>query len=326
LVVERLGQLAAALREQQPGTIQRIGRLVKRSNSLMQAGFAGNHGGADQTLCRVSLERRTHGGIEFVAGVKNRELLDLLAAEGGPVEWLFGHSSPSSCVRILRVARNSEFFTVSSVVPRTSPIAAQFQALVMLHLEHHSFARRQSIERRGDSPADSRPIRRRSGIRCRAPLLLPVEKISRRGMAMSLKHGFGRLIFGPAVPAAELVQVRIYARFRFRAAARYLDNRVVTNVYLDQLRRRNSRPEDQAPEPVLQAHGHASTGDFFDRQQERGAASDPERRLMGLEIGRRISTALDRLTPRERMVFEMKHYQGLKLRAMVKSLAPRRKR
>lgn len=37
---------------------------------------------------------------------------------------------------------------------------------------------------------------------------------------------------------------------------------------------------------------------------------------MGLEIGRRISTALDRLTPRERMVFEMKHYQGLKLRAI----------
>jgi len=37
---------------------------------------------------------------------------------------------------------------------------------------------------------------------------------------------------------------------------------------------------------------------------------------MGMEIGRRISTALDRLTPRERMVFEMKHYQGLKLRAI----------
>ena len=37
---------------------------------------------------------------------------------------------------------------------------------------------------------------------------------------------------------------------------------------------------------------------------------------MGLEIGRRISTALDQLTPRERMVFEMKHYQGLKLRAI----------
>jgi len=62
LVVERLGQPAAALREQQAGTIQRIGRLVKRSNFLMQAGFAGNHGGAGQTLCCVSLERRTHAG------------------------------------------------------------------------------------------------------------------------------------------------------------------------------------------------------------------------------------------------------------------------
>jgi len=38
--------------------------------------------------------------------------------------------------------------------------------------------------------------------------------------------------------------------------------------------------------------------------------------MMGLEIGRRISVALERLTPRERMVFEMRHYQGLKLRAI----------
>ena len=37
---------------------------------------------------------------------------------------------------------------------------------------------------------------------------------------------------------------------------------------------------------------------------------------MGLEIGRQISLALEQLTPRERMVFEMKHNQGLKLRAI----------
>ncbi len=106
------------------------------------------------------------------------------------------------------------------------------------------------------------------------------------------------------------------SRFRFECSFYTWIYRVVTNVCLDQLRRRNSRPEDQAPEPALRVHDGASTGDFFDRQQERGAASDPERRLMGMEIGRRISTALDRLTPRERMVFEMKHYQGLKLRAI----------
>jgi RNA polymerase sigma-70 factor (ECF subfamily) len=105
-------------------------------------------------------------------------------------------------------------------------------------------------------------------------------------------------------------------RFRFECSFYTWMYRVVTNVCLDHLRRRNSRPEDQAPDLALHAQGDGSGGDFFDRLQEPGAASDPERRLMGLEIGRHISTALQRLTPRERMVFEMKHYQGLKLRAI----------
>ena len=105
-------------------------------------------------------------------------------------------------------------------------------------------------------------------------------------------------------------------RFRFECSFYTWVYRIVTNVCLDQLRRRSSRPEDQAPELTLQAHGENSAGDFFDRQQEPGAASNPERRLMGLEIGRQISLALEQLTPRERMVFEMKHNQGLKLRAI----------
>src|SRR5712672_378082 len=105
-------------------------------------------------------------------------------------------------------------------------------------------------------------------------------------------------------------------RFRFECSFYTWIYRIVTNVCLDQLRRRSSRPEDQAPELAQQAQGENSAGDFFDRQQEQGAASNPERRLMGKEIGRRISTALEQLTPRERMVFEMKHYQGLKLRAI----------
>jgi DNA-directed RNA polymerase specialized sigma subunit, sigma24 homolog len=37
---------------------------------------------------------------------------------------------------------------------------------------------------------------------------------------------------------------------------------------------------------------------------------------MGKEIRSRISKAMERLSPRERVVFEMKHYQGLKLRAI----------
>jgi RNA polymerase sigma-70 factor (ECF subfamily) len=44
--------------------------------------------------------------------------------------------------------------------------------------------------------------------------------------------------------------------------------------------------------------------------------ANPEKHLLGQELGAHIATALDKLSPRERMVFEMKHYQGLKLRAI----------
>lgn len=103
-------------------------------------------------------------------------------------------------------------------------------------------------------------------------------------------------------------------RFRFECSFYTWAYRIVTNVCLDHLRRRSSRPEDQAPEYASNLNGDPPAGDFFDRQQASEATSDPERRLQGIEIGRKISSALELLTPRERMVFEMKHYQGLKLR------------
>jgi len=110
------------------------------------------------------------------------------------------------------------------------------------------------------------------------------------------------------------------SRFRFDCSFYTWLYRIVTNTCLDHLRKRNSRPEDQSPDTAAYLENDTTNGDFFDRQQQRGAESDPERRLMGLEIGQRISTALERLTPRERMVFEMKHYQGLKLRVIGEAL------
>jgi len=56
--------------------------------------------------------------------------------------------------------------------------------------------------------------------------------------------------------------------------------------------------------------------DFFDFQKEHRPALDPERSLIGKEIRMRLAKAMERLSPRERVVFEMKHYQGLKLRAI----------
>ena len=103
-------------------------------------------------------------------------------------------------------------------------------------------------------------------------------------------------------------------RFRFECSFYTWLYRIVTNVCLDQLRRRQARPEDQAPE-AGSAHDEGIT-DFFERQKEQRPTLDPERRLLGQEIQTRIASAMELLSPRERVVFEMKHYQGLKLRAI----------
>ena len=104
-------------------------------------------------------------------------------------------------------------------------------------------------------------------------------------------------------------------RFRFECSFYTWLYRIVTNVCLDQLRRRQARPEDQAPDMNSANHDEGIT-DFFERQREHRPALDPERRLLGKEIQARIATAMELLSPRERVVFEMKHYQGLKLRAI----------
>jgi RNA polymerase sigma-70 factor (ECF subfamily) len=104
-------------------------------------------------------------------------------------------------------------------------------------------------------------------------------------------------------------------RFRFECSFYTWLYRIVTNVCLDQLRRSQARPEDQAPELGAGRQDEGIT-DFFERQREHRPTLDPERRLVGKEIQARIALAMERLSPRERIVFEMKHYQGLKLRAI----------
>jgi RNA polymerase sigma-70 factor, ECF subfamily len=54
--------------------------------------------------------------------------------------------------------------------------------------------------------------------------------------------------------------------------------------------------------------------------EEQRADNNPQRRLLTGELRARIDRALSELTPRERMVFEMRHYQGLRLRAIGESL------
>jgi RNA polymerase sigma-70 factor, ECF subfamily len=108
-------------------------------------------------------------------------------------------------------------------------------------------------------------------------------------------------------------------RFRFECSFYTWLYRIVTNVCLDHLRRRQARPEDQAPD-LGAAHREDGARDFFEHQKEHRPALDPERRYIGKEIQARIVLAMERLSPRERIVFEMKHYQGLKLRAIGEAL------
>jgi RNA polymerase sigma-70 factor, ECF subfamily len=100
--------------------------------------------------------------------------------------------------------------------------------------------------------------------------------------------------------------------FRFECSFYTWIYRIVTNICLDHIRKRNVRKEDS---PVATDR----SGDEFDvlnQVPDGRAAANPERDLMTRELGSRINRALEKLTPRERMVFELKHYQGLKLRTV----------
>ena len=100
--------------------------------------------------------------------------------------------------------------------------------------------------------------------------------------------------------------------FRFECSFYTWIYRIVTNLCLDHLRKRNVRKEES---PVVTD----SSGEEFsvlDQFADARAGANPERDLMRRELGRKIGAALARLTPRERMVFELKHYHGLKLRTV----------
>jgi RNA polymerase sigma-70 factor, ECF subfamily len=104
--------------------------------------------------------------------------------------------------------------------------------------------------------------------------------------------------------------------FRFECSFYTWIYRIVTNLCLDQLRKRQVRKEDA---PVA-TDCDGEQYDVLSQVPDARAGANPERDLMRRELGGRISRALEKLTPRERMVFELKHYQGLKLRTVGKIL------
>ena len=111
---------------------------------------------------------------------------------------------------------------------------------------------------------------------------------------------------------AFLKAYRYLGNFRFECSFYTWIYRIVTNLCLDHLRRRNVRKEDA---PVAK-DADGGEYDLLDQVPDARAGANPERDLMRRQLGARIAGALEKLTPRERMVFELKHYHGLKLRTV----------
>ncbi len=99
--------------------------------------------------------------------------------------------------------------------------------------------------------------------------------------------------------------------FRFDCSFHTWLYRIVTNICLDHLRRRKVRKEESTA--VETSDGPV---DRLLQVREEGPHSDPERQTWNQELAGGIADALAGLTPRERTVFELRHYEGLRLRAI----------
>lgn len=112
--------------------------------------------------------------------------------------------------------------------------------------------------------------------------------------------------------------LRVYKHlhvFRFDCSFHTWLYRIVTNLCLDQLRKRKVRREESTV--VETEDGPRDRMDGFPEQRELG---DPQRALMSRQLGGRIKSVLSELTDKERLVFELRHYQGMRLRAIGEAL------
>jgi RNA polymerase sigma-70 factor (ECF subfamily) len=101
-------------------------------------------------------------------------------------------------------------------------------------------------------------------------------------------------------------------RFRFECSFYTWIYRIVTNLCLDHLRKKSSRARDLTT--TISPDGEEEQ--VLDRLPDQRAGTSPERSLISRELRKCISRAMERLSPRERVVFELKHYHGLRLRTV----------
>lgn len=113
---------------------------------------------------------------------------------------------------------------------------------------------------------------------------------------------------------------RNIGRFRFECSFYTWIYRIVTNLCFDHLRRRQLQDRYAYSEPYS-GDSEEHEPSVLDRASDQRAGASPERAALNGELRKRIMRALSKLSPRERMVFELRHYEGLKLQTVASILS-----
>jgi RNA polymerase sigma-70 factor (ECF subfamily) len=111
------------------------------------------------------------------------------------------------------------------------------------------------------------------------------------------------------------VFLKVYRKldcFRFECSFSTWIFRIATNTCFDHLRKHKQRKENNTTRVNFESEEY----DLLMEVADDRPAFNPEKELMRSELGAGILCALRRLTPHEQKVFDLKHFHGLKMRAI----------
>jgi RNA polymerase sigma-70 factor, ECF subfamily len=115
------------------------------------------------------------------------------------------------------------------------------------------------------------------------------------------------------------VFLKVYRKlncFRFECSFSTWLSRIVTNACLDHLRKSRVRRENSTISVDIEGEKH----DLLDQISDDRYAHNPEKEYLRSEMSTGILCALQQLTPHERNVFDLKHFQGMTVRAISEAL------
>ncbi len=136
-----------------------------------------------------------------------------------------------------------------------------------------------------------------------------VHRHDRRVLGIALRILQSRDDAKDAYQEAFLKAYRKLGTFRFQCRFHTWLYRITTNTCLDHLRKRKSSREYGVFE-----HAEKAGRSPLQLAVDSRPSSSPDKMLGSGEITRRIAVAMERLSPRERVVFVLRHYEGMRLR------------